>query len=293
MAASLRVAVTADLHWGHHARGDEATRLLCESLYRQPPDVLLLAGDLGTVHHFEECLALFDNLDCRKAMVPGNHDIWVEPDDARGNSLDLYQRLLPAICAAHHVTYLDQNPLLLPEADLGIVGSINWYDYSWSIERLRQEVPDWADRLQHKRFSRGRYNDARFVRWPLDDVAFTAEVVRVCAEQLTGVLAQVAQAMVVTHHPPFYGLGFPREQPPSGPDALLWDALCGNAAMEQLLLRHAEQIPLVFCGHTHRARDNHLDCIRGHNIGGDYQWKRLLIVDWPGGAVESHSFGQA
>jgi predicted phosphohydrolase len=293
MVESLRVAVTADLHWGHGARGDQATRLLCETLHRERPDVLVLGGDLGTAEHFEECLALFDDLSCKKALVPGNHDLWVEPDDPRGNSLDLYQRLLPATCAAHNVTYLDQVPLLLPQADLAIVGSINWYDYSWSIERLRLEVPDWAERLREKRFSRGRHNDARFVRWPLDDVAFTAEVVRVCEQHLAGVLAQVAQAFVVTHHPPFYGLGFPREHPPSGLDDLLWDALCGNTAMEQLLTRHAEHIPFVFCGHTHRARENRLGHIRGHNIGGDYHFKRLLNVAWPSGNVTPHVFTDA
>jgi 3',5'-cyclic AMP phosphodiesterase CpdA len=291
MHQRLRVAVTADLHWGHNARGDQATRLLCAALERDPPDVLLLGGDQGTVHHFDECLALFDRLDCRKALVPGNHDLWVEPDDPRGDSLDLYRCLLPATCAAHGFTYLDDGPLLLPEADLGVIGSVNWYDYSWSLERLRREVPNWEDHLRQKRFSRGRHNDARFIRWAVDDVTFTAEVVGTCARHLDDALSQVSRALVVTHHPPFYGLGFPREHPPAGLDGLLWDALCGNATMEALLARHAERVPLVFCGHTHRARENRLGAIRGYNVGGDYGWKRLQVVDWPGGSVESFQFG--
>lgn len=290
MAARLRIAVTADLHWGHGESGDRATRLLVEALHQQPPDLLLLAGDLGTAEHFDECLTLLDGLDCRKALVPGNHDIWVTADDPRGDSLDLYDRLLPAMAAAHHFTYLDQGPLLLPEADLAVVGSINWYDYSWAMDRLRQEVPDWEERLRQKRFTRGRHNDGRFVRWPLDDVNFTARVVETCARHLTESLAQVSRGLVVTHHPPFYALGFPREGPPVAPDGLLWDAFCGNQAMEELLLRHAAHIPLVFCGHTHRARDNRLGPIQGHNIGGDYHAKRLLLVDWPAGGVESYHF---
>src|SRR5262245_162533 len=169
MNRSLRLAITADLHWGHGARGDEATRLLCAHLSHEPPDVLLLGGDLGTGGHFDECLALFDGLTCRKAAVPGNHDVWVEPDDARGDSLDLYQRLLPAACAAHGVVYLDHGPLRLPEADLAVVGSMNWYDYSWALDRLRAEVPDYQERLREKRFTRGRHNDGRFVRWRYDD----------------------------------------------------------------------------------------------------------------------------
>jgi 3',5'-cyclic AMP phosphodiesterase CpdA len=294
---SLRIAVTADLHWGHGPRGDQATQLLCADLYHDPPDLLLLGGDLGTVHHFEACLALFDELDCLKAMVPGNHDIWVEPDDRRGDSLDLYERLLPATCAAHGVHYLDHGPLILPEAGLAIVGTMNWYDYSWALDRLRAEVPDWQERLRDKRFTRGRHNDGRFVRWPLDDAAFTARVAASFEQHLTTALAQVAHVLVLTHHPAFYGIGFPRAEPPSAPDGLLWDAFCGNAALEGTLQRHADSISLVFSGHTHRARASTLGPIQGFNIGGDYHFKRLLIVDWPGNgdrhhvAVAEHDYG--
>ena len=43
-------------------------------------------------------------------------------------------------------------------------------------ERLRELVPDYERRLRHKLFTRGRHNDARFIRWPLDDVRFTRQV---------------------------------------------------------------------------------------------------------------------
>src|SRR5262249_30611769 len=82
-----------------------------------------------------------------KALVPGNHDIWVEADDPRGDSLTVYREHLPAACAAHGFHYLDAGPLLLPEADLAVVGTINWYDYSWAIDLMKQHVPDWEDRL--------------------------------------------------------------------------------------------------------------------------------------------------
>ena len=81
-------------------------------------DVLVLAGDVGAGDRFGECLARFADLPCLKAAVPGNHDVWVLPDDVRGDSLHLYRELLPATCAAHRVHYLDQAPLVLPEADL-------------------------------------------------------------------------------------------------------------------------------------------------------------------------------
>ena len=74
MSRPLRLAVTADLHWGHGPRGDEATRLLCAHLLQQPPDVLLLGGDLGTAEHFDDGLpsrpdALHDLFVCPRIFV--------------------------------------------------------------------------------------------------------------------------------------------------------------------------------------------------------------------------------
>jgi predicted phosphohydrolase len=257
----------------------------------QTLDWLLLAGDIGAGDHFDECLALFGELPCRKAVVPGNHDIWVTDDDPRGDSLQVYRDFLPQVCGRHGFHYLDHQPLMIPEADLAVVGSINWYDYSWSIDRLRERVHDWEMRLRSKLFSRGRHNDGRFVRWSLDDRQFTHEVVTALARHLEEALTQVGQAIVVVHHPPFYGLSFPRLVPPVTMDGLLWDAFSGNTQIETILSRNADRIPFAFCGHTHRARENPLGKIRGYNIGGDYHFKRLLILDWPAETVQAHIFG--
>ncbi len=292
MTTALRIALTADLHWGHHPRGVEATRALVAFLRAGPPDLLVLAGDVGTGTLFGDCLAQLADLPCRKAVVPGNHDIWVSPEGER-DSLDLYREDLPRIAAGHGFHYLDRGPLVLPESDVALVGSINWYDYSWSLEKLRERYPDELHRLESKRFTRGRHNDANFVRWPPDDVSFTRQVVAAFEEQLAGALAQVGRAVVVTHHPPFYGLSFWRPCPPVALDSLLWDAFCGNRMMEEVLARHADRIAFAFCGHTHRAREGTLGGIRGYNIGGDYHFKRLLWLEWPAGTVTSHQFGAA
>jgi 3',5'-cyclic AMP phosphodiesterase CpdA len=287
----MRFAFMADLHWGTRQRGDEATRLLIAFLQSHPPDVLVLAGDVGAGQEFEDCLALFADLRCRKALVPGNHDIWVTENDPRGDSLQVYREVLPQICSRYDFHYLDQEPLIFPDADLALVGSINWYDYSWSIEQLRETVPDWEERLRTKTFSRGRHNDGRFIRWPLDDARFTESVVTALEKQLEQALTQVSQAIIVTHHPPFAGLSFPRPTSPLTVDALLWDAFTGNRRLEFILAQHADRIPFVFCGHTHRERENQLGKVRGYNIGGDYHFKRLLMLDWPAGTVEAHVFG--
>jgi predicted phosphohydrolase len=290
--APLRIALTADLHWGHR-RGADATRLLADYLQARPPDLLVLAGDIGTGTLFGDCLELFAGLPCRKALVPGNHDLWVSGDAPPHDSLARYQEVLPAAAAAHGFHYLDAGPLVLPEAGLALVGSINWYDYSWGIDGLRRHFPEEEGRLRSKRFTRGKHNDANFVRWELDDVRFTARVASALGDHLRSALAQPGRAIVVTHHPPFYGLGFPRPGGPVFLDSFLWDAFMGNKTVEALLAAHSERIAFAFCGHTHRERENTLGGIRGHNIGGDYHYKRLLWLEWPAGTVEAHTFGNA
>jgi predicted phosphohydrolase len=297
----MRLAFTADLHWGSRAEGDAATRLLAAELWADPPDVLVLAGDVGAGEHFAECLALFAGLPGRKALVPGNHDVWVRPDDPRGDSLQVYRVYLPALCAEHGFHYLDREPLLLADADLALVGSMNWYDYSWAPDGPAL-FPDWEERVRSKRFSRGRHNDANFVRWPLDDVAFTRAAVAALGRHLDEARRRAGHVIVVTHHPPFYDLSFPR--PPRGAagplpgdpdhtrflDRVLWDAFGGNRALEDLLARHQDAVRFAFCGHTHFARENRLGSIQGYNIGGDYHFKRLLLLDWPAGTVEARVF---
>src|SRR5262245_23994148 len=287
--APLRIALTADLHWGTHKDGDAATGKLVEFLRADPPDLLILGGDVGAGDDFGRCLALFDGLPSRKALVPGNHDIWVRSDDARGDSLHVYREHLLAESARHGFHYLDTGPLILPESDLAVVGSINWYDYSWAIEALPNYADDWEERLRLMKFSRGRHNDRRFVRWDLDDRRFTDHVVSKLESHLAEALGRVGRAIVVTHHPPFEELCWPLEGPHTL-DSLLWRAFAGNRATERLLERHADRIALSFCGHTHKARDNEYAGVPGHNIGGDYGWKRLLVVDWPAMTVAAHEF---
>jgi hypothetical protein len=95
----------------------------------------------------------------------------------------------------------------------------------------------------------------------------------------------------MTHHPAFHGIGFPRAAPAQGLDELLWEALSGNRGLETVLEKYAEHIALILSGHTHRAAEAMLGPARGLNIGGDYHFKRLLMFDWPAGAIEAFTFG--
>jgi len=286
----LRIALTADLHYGIRTSGDAATQQLVAHLAETPPDLLLIAGDIGAGDDFERCLDLFAGLPSRKALVPGNHDVWVTADDRRGDSLRVYREHLPAICGRCGFHYLDHGPLGLLDSDLAICGSMNWYDYSWSIEQLKPIASDWEQRLRTKRFTCGRHNDFNYVRWQHTDESFTREAVATLEHHIDEARDAVGSMLVVTHHPPFRALNYP---PPAvrALDDLLWEAFAGNTRLEEVLRARAERIPLAFCGHTHCAREGELAGIRGFNIGGDYHFKRLLWLNWPAGEVSAMQFG--
>lgn len=285
----MRLAITADLHWDNR-RGHEATLQLAERLQADPPELLIIAGDIGTSVYFEDCLRLFGELDCPKAYVAGNHDIWVSPDDRSHDSLDLFERILPETAARQGFHALDHAPMYFPEEGLGLVGNINWYDYSWAIEGLQRLYPGELDRLRTKRFTRGRHNDAVFVRWLLDDSRFTELLARSLERHLEQACRTVERLIVITHHPPYRELGFPRTRPPQELDEFLWDAFCGNLAVEELLARFSASIDYVFCGHTHRACESLWGGMQGYNIGSDYPIKRLLRLDWPAGNLSVEEF---
>ncbi len=285
----LTLAVTADLHWGLRSTVDEATRQLVDDLRRRPPDVLILAGDLGAGEDFPRCLQLFEHIPGQKAFVPGNHDIWVTLDDERGDSWSVYQEWLPRVGGAHGFHYLDHAPLILPQHHLAIVGNMNWYDGTW-VDLARWEPPDdFHERLRDMRFSRGRHNDARFVRWHLTHEQFTQYAITTLESHIETALRQVSHLVVVTHHPAFRELNFPNDGPITL-DGMLWQAFSGNRSLERLLERFADRIVVVFSGHTHRARQGRLGAIEGYNIGGDYLWKRLLRFTWPEQRIEASEF---
>ena len=289
----LRIALTADLHYGtRHTAGNLATLELAAHLFDNPPDLFVLAGDIGAGADFARCLDLFAKLPSLKALVPGNHDIWTTSNDPRGNSQRLYQQVLPELAEERGFHYLDRGPLLLPEFRLAVAGSINWYDYSWAIDALKEATDDWEERLRTKRFLRGRHNDAQFVRWPYTDASFTSEVVDTLTRHIDEGLAQMDRVIVVTHHPPFQSLNYPAREP-YGLDDLLWRAFSGNSRLEGVLEQRNERIPFAFCGHTHFAREGNLAQIRGRNIGGDYHFKRLLELDWPEGNIRAITFGDS
>ena len=159
---------------------------------------------------------------------------------------------------------------------------------------MRRDYPGEEGRLSSKRFTRGRHNDVNFVRWPLDDVRFTARVVDTLAQHLRQALAQVERVVVVTHHPPLHGISFPQKRPPLTSRR---SAVGGIRRQPRRWRNCSAATPSASpspSAATRTARAGvYWHGIRGYNVGGDYHFKRLLWLDWPAGTVTDHQFGDA
>ena len=253
-----------------------------------PPTCLILAGDIGAGDDFDRCLALFERLPSAKGRRPrqprhlGPHP--TTPAATRSTSTTATCRP----CAERYgFTYLDQGPLVFPESDLAVVGTMNWYDYSWDNDLLRRAAPDdWQERLRTKRFTRGMHNDANFVRWPFDDLSFTDRVVGNWRPTSTGPGRSGKRSLSPTTR---RSAGCSTREEPLARRPALAGVLRQHAAGRNCYARTA-RIPLVFCGHTHAARECEVGGMRGFNVGGDYHFKRLLWVDWPSGKTNEEEF---
>lgn len=294
---SPKIAITADLHWGL-PKCEAANTALVESLRKNPPDLLLVGGDQGAEFHFTDCLKALATIGCPVGLVAGNHDIWVRSEDTRGDSWRVFDELLPLECARHQFHYLDHGPWLLPEWDLAIVGTMNWYDHSWGGEELARRFPKDTWRLEQMCFTRGRHNDRVYVRWPeeMTNASVTQDLATRFANHLDKAVTVAGKIVVLTHHPALPELGFPaaaRESDPETPsmDHLLWEAFSGNSRLEGIIRDNADKISLVVSGHTHRWRSGSLGQARLVNVGSDYPVKNLIRLNGLGGEMEVEEFG--
>jgi len=283
----MRVAVTADLHWGISASGDAATRELARQVADLAPDLFVIAGDVGEGEEFARCLSLFASLECARALVPGNHDLWTR--DPAESSWERYRERLPRLSADHGFHYLDHTPYLAPDEALAVAGSINWYDYSFADPELLHEVPEAPAMYRAKVFPQAVHNDGRFVRLGMTDEAFTGEVVDAFRGQMAALPASVERVLVVQHHPPVRLLFYPTAL--TTVDQRFWLAFTGNRRMQDAVLSD-ERITAVLCGHTHAFCEGEAAGKRCLNIGSDYQQKRLLLLDTQTGEETWRQFGE-
>ncbi len=252
----------------------------------------MLAGDIFAmdVDCLRECLHLFDPFGGEKLLIAGNHDLWT----AERDSFELYDEIIPAVAQECGFHDLDSGAKIIQ--DVGVVGTIGWYDYSFRDESLgipirfyelkagpgyalsdpelrKQLDPD--DKLPLKGLAaRSYWNDGKMVRWKLTDRLFHDLTVERLENQLQAVEEKVRAILAVTHHLPFRELVL-RKNDPS------WDfcnAFMGSEALGETLQRHAK-VTHAICGHSHTRDCEQIGHLQAINIGSTYQKKRYDVLD--------------
>ena len=247
----MRIVITADLHY----RPTERQRYLAlvQRIAAQQPDCLVVAGDVGhPLRLFRRGLELFETLRCPKMLVAGNHDLYRSEHSSRA----LWESILPQVAQHAGFVWLESQSLQL--GDVGICGTMGWYDYSTSAAHLA--VPADAYRLLKELVN----HDADYIDWPWSDRAMARYLQRGFDRRLAALAADptVARILVVTHMPIF------DEMIPSYPQSEKWSLLrayMGNLALGEVV-RACPKVTHVISGHVHRSSAWRLARVTGSAI---------------------------
>ncbi len=262
----MKIAATCDLHWGHTRDGDASTRELAWRLERNPPDVLMVAGDIAGVDKalFRAGLDVFRKLDALKLLVLGNHDLWV----TEGGSMGLLERL-PALAREAGFQALEEGPVT--EGGVAFAGNVGWYDYSFRDESLH--VP--MECYERKRLPGVcGWNDGAFVRLGMSDPEFTEMLLERFKRDLARAADQAERVVCVLHH-------LPREEFRIRKKETAWDfcnAFMGSGVFGKAVLE-CPKVKLCVFGHTHVPDRRILDGVEWVNPGSSYWEKRLVELE--------------
>jgi hypothetical protein len=245
----LRIFVTGDLHYLPTRR--DIYLAFAERLKAEQPDCLVVVGDVGhPVRLFRRALQLFADFTCPRLLIAGNHDVYRGEHDSRV----LWEEVLPQVTREEGFIWLEDENVTLPlpsaattgavTTQLGICGTMGWYDYSSHAPHLTYSPSDYRT-LKHL-----VNHDADYVNWPWSDLAMARYLSRRFADRLWRLHenAAVGQVLVVTHMPPF------AEAIPRHPESDSWSLLSaylGNFTLGELL-RRMPKVTHVVSGHIHR-----------------------------------------
>jgi predicted phosphohydrolase len=288
----MRILVTADLHYNIPRSQGPAERL-ARRVAEAQGDVLVLLGDTAgaRLEPMREALRLFADFRGRKLLVPGNHCLWCRSGE---DSLDRYNKVLPALAEEEGFVVLDHHPQLIN--GLGLAGSIGWYDYSFRDRKLDVPVEFYREKLspgaaaylgrddlveahrgklKQRHMSLGvRWRDGQFVRLPMSDAQFVAMLAQRLREQLQALADRAQRIAVFLHHLPFQDL-----VPVDRPDRFAFAAaFLGSEALGRVI-SECDKVTHVYCGHSHwpsRIRRGSIEVV---NVGSTYVEKKLEILE--------------
>jgi predicted phosphohydrolase len=267
----MKIFASSDLHvdFPKNISVFELPRILDSTLKREKDDcAFVIVGDIAQnlplLHNF---LMKFKHIPVPKFVTSGNHDLWVEATGP--NSFMKYTLLLKEAVEDAGFHYLDSSPAIL--GDIGIIGNIGWYDYSFrrrylnipsNYQLLRVEERkyiNWEDltiedyqkkvlygEIDDKLHLITRWNDLMYVRWNLTDEEFS----RFCFEKIKCdyecIRNQVKKILFCSHHIHFQQCVHYR-------GTAKWDfntAFYGSESIGNYLLSESKTVAAIFA-HSH------------------------------------------
>ncbi len=276
----VKIGYTSDLHVDYSAENRELVSRLAEAADKAKPDVLIIGGDIAaSPTDFEWALGCFAELKCRKLVVAGNHDIWIESKTDILNGKDSgakYRLILPQVASDSGFEFLHKEPVVID--GIGFAGCMGWFDYSFRNPKFDETATlaqYQAGRWQHP--SNGKnflWNDMQYVWWLKDlsakisgfsrsdlclsDDEIAKEMAQALSRQLDKLAEdEVRQVVVVTHFVPNRGLLEYRDTIPHD----YFNAYHGSAKIEGVI-RENTKVSHVLYGHSHVAKDATIDGVR-------------------------------
>jgi predicted phosphodiesterase len=269
---AVKLAVTADLHLPITTLDQLAA--LADEMAAFQPDAAVLAGDLAeSLADLERCLKLFrERLRCPVWVLAGNHDLWVRrTSDSKG----VWLERLPSAVKTAGCHYLEGLSFTLQ--DVGVAGTIAWYDYSAADPSAQASAVTFAQ----QKFNYN--NDALLIDWEWSDPEFAAMVAGPFISTLERLQADPAikQIAVITHVPVLEQQMHRNAEDPSW---AFTNAYFGNLTLGRHVLAQSK-VTHVLSGHTHipkaaRVERPGMPAIDARELGSDYhhpKWAGLTI----------------
>ena len=278
------------LHFGtRHTAGHRATIDLVARLEEQPPDVCSWPAISAPATISSAVWHCSTARRAEKPRCPATTTSGSARDDARGDSLDLYDRICQPSAAITASLISIRSRCCLPDSRPGHRRLHQLVRLHLGQRSACEQPPDdWQNAWRASASAAActttpTSSAGRSTTRPLRIASSTTHRRSRCRNRTS------KNAIVVVHHPPVRGLLYPAEEP-LAMDALLWRSILRQHAAGSGIDEALEPHPLRLLRPHALGRECELDGMRGINIGGDYHFKRLVWVDWPSGIVREEEF---
>jgi len=279
------ILFTADLHLNIDATnprsGCTAMEDFAQTILREKPDVVVVAGDIGAAGHAARHLTEIRNAvgDRPLAITLGNHDFWLSSiGHAQFSHLDqVVTRFWREPARDLDIVLLDHENLDLGETV--VAGCYGHFDLGHAEPGLHVGGVEVTEDIYLSGGMDGLFwNDFCFIPNCATGIREEAkEQAEGLAARMDAAIAAGKRLLLATHTCPWRELN---GHPLRGDASDILSAYTGNCLLGKEIERRAGHVGFLVCGHTHvPVQEQDLHGIRCLNVGADYGRFRGVIYD--------------